>query len=284
MTFKTIVFLFVFSMSLGSAPAWTAETQVDLGSYAAIVDGRPVTAERFQQRLMELRASKDIQLALQTLSPEGKANILDEIIDQKLLAIDAHIRKLDEDPRIREAVEDAVEQVLANAVIQMEISALDLSDPALQKYYRDHADEFRLPDRIKARHIITGTRKDAETALSELQDGRNFAQIASDVNIDATKPSGGDLGFVPRGIMVKPFEDALFSLREGETSAIVQTSFGYHIIRAEKIQRGQMQSFESVKETIKSQMINECIEQLKSELRQKYAVRINRELLEQPDR
>jgi peptidyl-prolyl cis-trans isomerase C len=243
-----------------------------------------VTVERFQQRLGQLRASKDIQLVLQTLSPEGKANILNEIIDQKLLAIAAQNKKLDQDPKIREAIEDAVEQVLANAMIQLEISTLDLGGPALQKYYRDHADQFRLPDRIKARHIITRTRQDAETALRELEGGRNFDQIASNVNIDATRSSGGDLGFIPRGIMVKPFEDALFSLREGETSAIVQTGFGYHIIRAEKIQRGEMPPFESAKETIKTQMIHACIDQLKSGLRQKYAVWINREFLEKSDR
>jgi peptidyl-prolyl cis-trans isomerase C len=284
MTFKTILVFFIFLMSSGPAPVWAAETKTDIGSYAAVVDSRPVTVERFQQRLGQLRASKDIQLVLQTLSPEGKANILNEIIDQKLLAIAAQNKKLDQDPKIREAIEDAVEQVLANAMIQLEISTLDLGDPALQKYYRDHADQFRLPDRIKARHIITRTRQDAETALRELEGGRNFDQIASNVNIDATRSSGGDLGFIPRGIMVKPFEDALFSLREGETSAIVQTGFGYHIIRAEKIQRGEMPPFESAKETIKTQMIHACIDQLKSGLRQKYAVWINREFLEKSDR
>jgi peptidyl-prolyl cis-trans isomerase C len=280
MTFKTILFFFIFLASSAPAPIWAAETKTDTGPYAAFVDSRPVTMERFQQRLGQLRASKDIQLVLKTLNPEGKANILNEIVDQKLLAIEAKNKKLDEDPKIREAIEDAVEQVLANAIIQREINTLDLEDQALRQYYRDHADQFRLPDHIKARHIVTRTRQDAETALRELEGGGNFDQIASNLNIDTTKSSGGDLGFVPRGIMVKPFEDALFSLHEGETSGIVQTGFGYHIIRAEKIQRGEMRPFDSVKANIKTEMTHARIEQLKSGLRQKYAVWINRELLE----
>lgn len=280
MILKIFSFGFIFLMSYGPVPVWAAEIKEGTEPYAATVDGRPVTVERYQHRIGQLKASKDIRLVLKTMSSEGKANILNEVIDQKLLATEAQYRKLDEDPKIRGAIEDAVEQVLANAFIQREINTLDLGDPALQKYYRDHADQFRLPDRIKARHIITRTRQDAEKALRELEGGRNFDQIASKLNIDATKSSGGDLGFVPRGIMVKPFEDALFSLREGEISGIVQTGFGYHIIRAEKFHRGEMRPFESERANIKTQMIKEHIEQLKHRLRQKYDVWINRELLE----
>ena len=283
MIFKLVSLGFIFLMSYGPVPVWAAEIKTDTGPYAAIVDGRPVTVESYRQRIGQLRASKNLQLVLQTMSPEGKANIFKDIIDQKLLAADARNRKLDEDPKIREAIENAVEQVLANAIIEREISALDLGDSALQRYYRDHVDQFRLPDRIQARHILTRTREEAENALRELQGGRNFDQIASKVNIDATKSSGGDLGIVPRGIMVKPFEDALFSLDEGETSAIVRTGFGYHIIRAEKIHRGELRSFESVKADIKTRLIDTRIEQLKTGLRQKYDVCINRELLEHID-
>ncbi|MBV9354842.1 MAG: peptidylprolyl isomerase [Chloroflexi bacterium] len=87
-------------------------------------------------------------------------------------------------------------------------------------------------EQIHARHILLKTQDDANNALQQLQNGADFGQLAQQVSTDpGSKDKGGDLGWFPRGIMNKPFEDAAFALQPGQTSGVVQSPSGYHIIQ-----------------------------------------------------
>src|SRR5262249_18769552 len=87
-------------------------------------------------------------------------------------------------------------------------------------------------EQIHARHILLDTKDAADAALKRIQNGESFGTIAQDVSTDtASKASGGDLGWFPRGQMTKTFEDAAFQLKPGQISDIVQSPFGYHIIQ-----------------------------------------------------
>jgi parvulin-like peptidyl-prolyl isomerase len=88
-----------------------------------------------------------------------------------------------------------------------------------------------MPNEIHAAHILVKTEKEANTVLERLNKGEKFANIAREVSICPSKKRGGDLGTFGRGKMVKEFEQAVFALQKGETSTIVRTQFGYHIIR-----------------------------------------------------
>lgn len=84
---------------------------------------------------------------------------------------------------------------------------------------------------VKASHILVKTEKEALELLKEIEAGKSFAQAAAEKSLCPSGRSGGDLGSFGRGAMVKPFEDAAFSLRVGEISKPVQTQFGWHLIR-----------------------------------------------------
>jgi parvulin-like peptidyl-prolyl isomerase len=87
-------------------------------------------------------------------------------------------------------------------------------------------------EQIHARHILLKTQDDANNALQQLQTGGDFGQLAQQLSTDpGSKDKGGDLGWFPRGIMNKPFEDAAFALQPGQTSGVVQSPSGYHIIQ-----------------------------------------------------
>ena len=84
---------------------------------------------------------------------------------------------------------------------------------------------------IRASHILVKTEDEAKKLYDEIQNGKDFAQIAQEVSLCPSGQNGGDLGFFGKGMMVKPFEDAAFSLEIGEISQPVETQFGWHLIK-----------------------------------------------------
>lgn len=116
----------------------------------------------------------------------------------------------------------------------------------LEKYYRRHLDRFEIPEQVKARHVLIKVpqeadaairekrRKLAEEVLDKAKAGGDFAELARQYSDDkGTATQGGELGYFTRGSMVKPFEEAAFRLQPGEISDIVETNFGFHVIKVE---------------------------------------------------
>jgi peptidyl-prolyl cis-trans isomerase C len=84
---------------------------------------------------------------------------------------------------------------------------------------------------VRVSHILLKKESEAKAALEELKKGESFGKIAQERSLCPSKRRGGDLGFFSRGKMVKEFENAAFALKKGETSGLVKTQFGYHIIK-----------------------------------------------------
>jgi len=248
-------------------------------SVVAVVGNRTITESEFRATLKRIRRGEDVQKSLETFTPEGRERILNEVIDRVLFSLAAKKRGMDRWHSVKLAIQEAVERVLAERYIQEELKKLDLSDEALRRYYESHIDLFTSQKRVKARHINTATKEEAEKALKRIKKGEDFSKVASEVNIDGTKARGGDLGWVVRGIMVKPFEEVLFSLKEGEVSDIVKTRFGYHIIKVEEIKEGKPIPFERIKKRVRERLIEEHIQKLREELKKEFPVTINSELL-----
>ena len=124
-------------------------------------------------------------------------------------------------------------------------STVQLGDADVQQYYDTHQSEFATPEQVQARHILikvepdatdevrAQARKRAEDVLQQVKGSADFAALARQFSEDSSAADGGDLGFFERGRMVKPFEDAAFSLTPGTTSDLVESPFGFHIIKVE---------------------------------------------------
>jgi parvulin-like peptidyl-prolyl isomerase len=88
-----------------------------------------------------------------------------------------------------------------------------------------------MPDKVHCAHILVKSETEAKDVLERLSKGEKFANVAQTVSLCPSGKRGGDLGTFTRGKMVKEFENAAFALKKGETSAVVKTKFGCHIIR-----------------------------------------------------
>ena len=88
-----------------------------------------------------------------------------------------------------------------------------------------------MPDKVHCAHILVKTEQEAKTVLERLNKGEKFSNVAREVSLCPSAKRGGDLGTFTRGKMVKEFETAAFALEKGQTSPVVRTKFGCHIIK-----------------------------------------------------
>tara|TARA_Y100000588_G_scaffold348210_1_gene397611 strand:+ start:506 stop:1762 length:1257 start_codon:yes stop_codon:yes gene_type:complete len=157
------------------------------------------------------------------------------------------------------------DQILVSKITRFEMgSRVSISKRKIKKYYHDNQKEFWELGRVKVRHIlilfemgaskITRKKKykEIKRILNELKEGKDFSEAAKKYSEDVSANAGGDVGFVVRGQMVPEFENAVYRLKEGEISGVVETEYGYHIIKAEKIQKGRTLAFKEVEDKIKN--------------------------------
>src|SRR5579872_4811965 len=163
-------------------------------------------------------------------------------------------------------------------------SKVAVSASDLQQYYGSHQDEYRIPERVKVRHILIKTptpgpdgkvdqkavdaaRAKAEDVLKQVKSGGNFAQLAEKDSEDpGSAKQGGELNWVVKGQTVPEFEKAAFSLNKGETSGIVQTTYGFHIIQTEEKEAAHLKTLAEVKDQIepllRQQKISALLDQM----------------------
>ena len=137
-----------------------------------------------------------------------------------------------------------------------------VTDEELRARYESEKATYQQPEQRHVRHILfkvteedsdtvrAAKKKKAEEVLVLARQGRDFAKLAEEYSEGPTKGRGGDLGFFARGRMVKPFDEAVFSMKAGDISELVETPFGYHIIKLEEIRPATIRSFEEVKDSL----------------------------------
>ncbi|PIQ14269.1 MAG: peptidylprolyl isomerase [Hydrogenophilales bacterium CG_4_9_14_3_um_filter_59_35] len=131
-----------------------------------------------------------------------------------------------------------------------------VSEEEVKKYYDEHSAQYHEPEQRRASHILIAERSQAEQMLKEIkQNPTKFEEIAKQHSKDpGSAAKGGDLGFFARGAMVKPFEDAAFGMKDGEISALVQSNFGFHIIKLTAIRGGGARGFDEVRGEIAQEL------------------------------
>jgi len=169
--------------------------------------------------------------------------------------------------------DDIKRQLMIGEAIEQEYEEIEITEEEISQYYEENKEVFFEPEKRKIRHILVEDKEEAERIMNQLNDGMvDFEKLARDKSICPSSEQGGDLGYISRGQMVEKFETAAFSLEIGEMSDIVETEYGYHIIKCEDIKDEHQPSLEEAREDIenvlKSQKQNAAIEALITQLRE----------------
>ena len=149
-----------------------------------------------------------------------------------------------------------------------------VGEAAAKQLYDDRVKSIPAQQEVRARHILVKTKDEAEKIAKEVTGGADFAEAAKKYSQDSGGESGGDLGYFTKGQMVKPFEEAAFSMEKGKVSAPVQSEFGWHIIKVEDKRDRQPPTFEEVKDQITASLIQAKLQSTVQEMREQAKIEI----------
>jgi peptidyl-prolyl cis-trans isomerase D len=237
--------------TITSIPAFQVEGKFSKQAYETVLrqQNPPLSPRQFEERMRQDLAVQQLTRAL------GDSAIAPRSVAARLSALESQQREVSE----------------ARIAAQQFLPQVKIDDAALKTYYDAHPDEFRIAERVRAEYLVLSqqalqaqetvspeevakhweatygaqarereeARKKAQAVLAAVRkDPGGFAELAKKESQDpGSRENGGDLGFAPRGAFVKPFEDAVFRLKEGAISDIVESEFGLHIIRLTDIRR-----------------------------------------------
>jgi peptidyl-prolyl cis-trans isomerase C len=166
-------------------------------------------------------------------------------------------------------LEDLKQRVIVEAFLRKKLEEqANVSDADMKKFYDENKDKFKSGEQVRASHILVKSEAEAQEILAQLKKGGNFEELAKKHSIDGAAAKGGDLGWFSQGSMIPEFEKVAFGMKEGETSGIVKTKFGYHIIKLTGKRPAGVRSFEESKELIKAKLAPEKQQELLAKLKE----------------
>lgn len=246
----------------------------------AKVDGDRITFKDFNDRISKL--PKQYQDIVRT----QKRSYLDDLIMEKLLYKKAVQAGIDKDKETQEIITEAAKKIIIARLVEREVEKkVKISDDDVRKYYDEHSEEFMLPARWRASHILVDTQEEADVIKQKLAQGASFEELAREKSKDAAAKAGGDIGYFSKGQLVPEFEEECYKLKVGEASGITKTQFGYHVIMLTDKKNPEVQDFLAVKDMIKRELDREkkkaLLDKMMQDARGNARIVINEKLLDE---
>ena len=219
----------------------------------AVVNGDKITSQSIAIAL------KDPRVQFDTLPKETQKNILNRVIEQKILAQNSMKTGVVNDPIYIETLKGLKQDLALQVWLQQQSSKINISQKDVKKYYNANKNLFSKKEQFHARHILVKTKKEASSIIKTLTKSSNlkakFISLAKEKSTGPSGKSGGDLGFFTVDKMVPEFSNATSKLKVNTiTKKPVKTQFGYHIIYLEDKKNASTVSFENAKLQIKQQL------------------------------
>jgi peptidyl-prolyl cis-trans isomerase D len=267
---------------IASVPAFHRDGKFDYERYKTLLAAQALSEQAFEQRVRDdlVRQTLLQAVADSALLPNAVLERLFRIGEEQRAVRELRFRPEDFADRVKVSDESIAAYYAANRrefetpeSVKAEYVVLTLDDIAaqiaapeaeLRAYYEQNRAAYGQPEERRASHILVtageggsasdkaGARKKAEELLAQLRKNPgDFAKLAREFSKDpGSAAKGGDLGFFGRNMMVKPFEDVAFKLKPGEISDVVETDFGFHIIRVDEVKPATYKPFEDVRADI----------------------------------
>ncbi len=239
----------------------------------ATVNGKEITQATVMQFLNDLGP----QTAMQFQSPEGIKKVVEELINQEMLYLDAEANNLKDEDEFKAQLEKFKEGLLKQYAVNKLLMNVDVTEDEMKDFFEKNKDTFNTQESITSAHILVETKEEADKIIKEMkEDGKSFEQAAKEYSSCPSKDQGGSLGESTRGNMVPEFEDVAFEMEVGTVSEPVKTEFGYHIIKLYDKKEASESKLEDVKDQVRSQALGMKQQQAyidkTNELKEKYEV------------
>ena len=221
----------------------------------ATVGGFAITTDDVDEFLVSLG-----QRAQSYNNPEGRAMILKQLIDSKLLLLDAKRNLYEGEAEFRAQLAKLKDNLLTTYAAEKAIaSAAKVKDEDVLNFYKENPDKFATGETVNASHILVDTEEAALDVYKRIAAGEmSFEDAAKEYSSCPSKANGGSLGDFTKGQMVPEFDSAVFAMEVGEiTKTPVKTQFGYHLIKLNSKTEASVTPFEEVKAGIRGMLENE---------------------------
>lgn len=238
----------------------------------AVSAGHEITEKELNELIANYPPEQQIYLS----SPQAKDEVLEQLIGFHLFAKMAEEEKIKESKEYKDTLAKMQNELASHMAATSVIEKVVLEDDEAKAYYDANPAQFTADAQVKAKHILVDGEEDAKRIAKEIEEGKSFEDAAKEYSTCPSKEKGGDLGYFGKGQMVPEFEKAAFEGEVGKVIGPVLTQFGYHLILVEDKKEKQVMEFESVKNQLEDQLLQQKKQQVYmntiKELETKYGV------------
>ena len=193
--------------------------------------------------------------------------VLDELIDQRLLALDALRQSLDQEDETRRRLSAARERILGNILVEHHLRDT-VNATTIRRMYDEQASLSDRGDEVQARHILLKDEQTARDIAKKLEAGADFAALAREISEDeASRNAGGNLGYFTDDMFETTFTNVAFTTKKGEISQPFKTKNGWHILQVQNRRKALKPTFEEMRSDILNFMTYDEIQNILKSLR-----------------
>ncbi len=184
-------------------------------------------------------------------NPQGRAMLLDQLINRRLFLMDATRNMYEREPQFKEQMQRLKEDLLTSYAMQKSLEKVTVTEADAKTYYENNRDKFVAGMTFNASHILVDSEEKASEILAQIKAGEiTFEAAAAEHSTCPSGKQGGSLGDFGSGQMVPEFENACAAMEVGEISAPVATQFGFHLILLNKKEDGGEMPFDEIKDNL----------------------------------
>jgi parvulin-like peptidyl-prolyl isomerase len=275
---RKILFLVLGTLGIGLGALIFFKTK-DNRNVLTRIKGRKIMLEEFRVRIAEIPSYYQGFLA----THNGKIELLNGMIAEAVLIQKAKEEGLHKREDIRRKLKNVEDRILLETMVQeLQKDRIAVSDEEVKEYFEKNEEKFVNPEQVRVSHILVKKKSEAKMVLNELREGANFAKLALKYSIDSiTAPRGGDLGYISRGEMIPAFEEVAFGLENNnDISEIIETPFGYHLVKLTGRKKMRKKTQEEIDSEIRTNIQNEKLDRLMEKYKKESMVSVNYDLLE----